>query len=366
MDTPPDIIEADVALPGRREALQKLELAIPGMREQTRTAMAGIARVWQPSDMLPSFTEPEKAFEDIRSIQRRARNLSPELLLVLIGDTVTEDGLPLFTSRLFTLHGLPAGERGDAHARQGNLQRWFNQWTGEEHRHGELLKMYLRMTGRVDMPAFERTVQLFLEDGMDVGIEADPYKGFIYTSFQELATQRSHMNVAKLAKQQGDPYLAQLCGQIASDEGAHARAYCAFVKTFFEHDPDGMMRALSDMLSKGIVMPAHNMREVDPGGNVLQPGATYEYFSNVAQQLGVYTTKDYAEISAHLLRQWKIGQNNAGKWEVLPYEALREEGQHAQHTIIRIQNVLERLAARANIKPLPKRESTWLVHEGAY
>ena len=348
-------------LPNRAEALAELERHIPVLQEKTRTAMTGIGKIWQPSDILPDFRHDEKAFEEIRAIQRRARGLSPELLMVLIGDTVTEEGLPLFTSRLFTLHGLPANESGDVHPHGGNLQQWFNGWTAEEHRHGELLKMYLRMTGRVDMVGFERTVQLFLEDGLDVKIDGDPYKGFVYTSFQELATQRSHLNVAKLAKKQGDPYLAEICGQIASDEGHHARAYIAFVRKFFEHDPDGMMLALRDMFASGITMPAHNMREVDPNGNVLQPGKTFEYFSAVAQQLGVYTAKDYAEISAHLIGEWKVGTKNGDAWEALPFEGLSEDGREAQQKILRQQRIVEKLASKDRKTTVPEHESSWVV-----
>lgn len=352
-------------LPGRRESLSLLETRIPGMAEQTRTQMRGIAKVWQPSDFLPQFDDQEKAFEEIRALQRRARTLPPELLVVLAGDTVTEEGLPHFASRLFTIQGLPSGADRDVYTHPGNLQKWFNSWTAEEHRHGVLLNSYLRMSGRIDMGAYERTVQLFLEDGFDVKTGTDPYKGFVYTSFQERATQRSHANVARLAKAAGDPHLARICGQIAADEGYHGKAYSAFVRTFFESDPNGMMVALNDMMQAGIVMPAHNMREVDPSGAVLQPGKTYEYFSNVAQQIGVYTTKDYADISAEILEDWGVGKRGTDGWEVLPFAGLNDQGLEAQAKILKRQRVVDRMSERRGKKTeVQPYDTSWLVRSG--
>ena len=355
---------AEVPLPGRRESLALLEQRLPTMAERTRTAMRGIVDTWQPSDFLPDLSRGEVAIEEIRTIQRQARTLSPELLTVLVGDAMTEDGLPLFASRLFSLQGLPTTDSGDAHPR-GGLQAWFRAWAAEEHRHGELLNSYMRFTGRVDMKAYERSVQMFNEDGIDLGIDADPYKGFVYTSFQELATQRSHANVARLAKEQGNPLLARICGQIAADEAYHAKAYIAFVRTFFERDPSGMMQALRDMLQRGIVMPAHNMREVDPDGRVLQPGELYAYFSDVAQRLEVYTAKDYAEISGQILTAWKVGVRKENRWEALPFDGLDEAGRDAQHAILRRQSLTEKIAARERTIITPARSVSWLVREQA-
>ncbi len=369
MEAPPEVHTEEPLrwepLPGRRESLLALDRKIPTMQQKTRTDMHGIAQIWQPSDFLPDFTEQDLAFEKIRTIQRQARLLPPELLIVLIGDTVTEDGLPIFTSRLFTIYGLPTGGQSDVHAHHGNLQGWFGKWTAEEHRHGQVLNTFLRCTGRVNMQAYERTVQLFLEDGMDIGAGNDPYRGFVYTAFQELATQRSHMNVAKLAKNHGNPLLAEICGQVAADEGYHARAYTEFVRTFFERDPNGMMQALSDMLERGIMMPAHKMREVDPSGKVLQPGETYEYFSHVAQKLGIYTAKDYAEISGDLLQAWNVGQKTGTTWGALPFPGLQAEGMEAQQKVLRRQRLIERLASGNRQKEFSPREVSWLLSPSA-
>ena len=78
----------------------------------------------------------------------------------------------------------------------------------------------------------------------DVGLENDPYLGFIYTSFQERATFISHGNIARQAKEFGDIKLAKICGSIAADEKRHEHAYTKVVKKLFDINPDGTMLAL--------------------------------------------------------------------------------------------------------------------------
>jgi acyl-[acyl-carrier-protein] desaturase len=86
--------------------------------------------------------------------------------------------------------------------------KWIRQWTGEENRHGDLLNKYLYLSGRVNMREVEMTTQHLINDGFDIGTGRDPYKNFIYTSFQELATILTR--VAQL-KKYGDNKLYKMC-----------------------------------------------------------------------------------------------------------------------------------------------------------
>ena len=52
-------------------------------------------------------------------------------------------------------------------------------------------------------------------------------------SLQERASKISHGGTARLAKQYGDPLLAQICGHLAADEGRHETAYTRIVNEFF-------------------------------------------------------------------------------------------------------------------------------------
>jgi acyl-[acyl-carrier-protein] desaturase len=88
------------------------------------------------------------------------------------------------------------------------------------------------------------------------GAGSDPYRNFVYTSFQEMATNISHRRVATIAKQEGSNILSKLCGLVAADEARHAKAYKTFVSKIFEIDSNEMMLAFEDMMRQKIAMPA--------------------------------------------------------------------------------------------------------------
>lgn len=133
--------------------------------------------------------------------------------------------------------------------------RWIRAWTAEENRHGDLLNKYLYLSGRINMRAMEVSTQYLIHDGFDIGTGSDPYRNFIYTSFQELATNVSHRRTATLAKEYGNKLLSKMCGVIAADELRHARAYKSFVTRILEVDPSEMMVALEDMMRKKLLCP---------------------------------------------------------------------------------------------------------------
>ncbi|RWV94019.1 hypothetical protein GW17_00043481 [Ensete ventricosum] len=152
------------------------------------------------------------------------------------------------------------------------------------------------------------------------------------------ATFISHGNTARLAKEHGDLKLAQICGIIASDEKRHETAYTKIVEKLFEIDPNGTVLAFADMMKKKISMPAHLMYD---GRDV----NLFDHFSAVAQRLGIYTAKDYADILEFLVNRWKIGD----------LTGLSGEGNKAQDFVCtlapRIRKLEERAQARAKQAP---------------
>lgn len=261
---------------------------------------------WQPSDFLPDFSQ-EDYVREVKLLQESCSELPYDYIAVLIGDTITEEALPTYESWLMDVVGIDQqGEEPNAWA------KWVRAWTAEENRHGDLLNKYLYLSGRVNMRAMEVSTQYLIQDGFDIGTAQDPYRNFVYTSFQELATNVSHRRTATIAKKHGNPHLSKICGVIASDEMRHAKAYKTFVTKIFEVDPSEMMLALEDMMRKKIVMPAHFLRETG-----VKIGETFSHFSDAAQRLGVYTTIDYIEILESLLDEWKIdrvsGLNDAAE-----------------------------------------------------
>jgi acyl-[acyl-carrier-protein] desaturase len=284
---------------------------------------------WQPSDLLPDTTQ-ENFLDEIKLLRESVRELSYDYVAVLIGDTITEEALPTYESWLMDMVGV---DQENANS----WSRWIRSWTAEENRHGDLLNKFLYLSGRVNMRAMEVSTQYLIADGFDIGTGRDPYRNFIYTSFQELATNLSHRRTATLAKQAGCPQLSKICGVIASDEMRHAKAYKAFVDQIFAVDPSEMMLAFEDMMRKKIVMPAHFLRETG-----VKMGQTFSHFSDAAQRLGVYTTQDYIDIADSLLTDWNIASIND----------LNDAGQRARDYLMALPNRLRRVADRTKVPAL--------------
>ncbi|MGV3527847.1 MAG: acyl-ACP desaturase [Flavisolibacter sp.] len=261
--------------------------------EAMKTYLKPVDKIWQPADLLPE-SDSESFFDDVKMLQEKASNLSYDLLVVLIGDTITEEALPTYETWLSGLNEI------NQH-KDSAWNRWVRAWTAEENRHGDILNKYLYLSGRINMKQMEISTQYLLADGFDIGTSRDPYRNFVYTSFQELATNLSHRRVAQFAKKSGDDLLGRICGHVAADEMRHAGAYKSFVSQILEVDPSEMILAFEDMMRKKIVMPAHYLRE--KGGEI---GSAFAHFSEVAQRVGVYTAVDYIDILRSLIDEWKI------------------------------------------------------------
>jgi len=316
----------DLSVGSRKEVMTYLE---PFMLGEMADYLKPVEEMWQPADFLPDASK-DTFFDEVKELQESTRELSYDLLAVLIGDTITEEALPTYESWLTMVDDVSKSE-------QGGWMRWVRAWTAEENRHGDLLNKYLYLSGRINMRAMEISTQYLIQDGFDIGTGSDPYRNFIYTSFQELATNVSHRRVASLAKQAGDKLLSKMCGVIASDEARHAKAYKSFISKAMEVDPSEVMLAFEDMMRKKIVMPAHFLREIG-----LKMGETFGHFTDAAQRLGVYTAVDYVEILEELNRDWNIA-NITG---------LNGAGERARDYLMALPNRLIRVAERIKIPNL--------------
>jgi acyl-[acyl-carrier-protein] desaturase len=252
-----------------------------------------VEKIWQPSDFLPD-SQSDTFFEDVKELQEIAKDLPYDFWVAMVGDTITEEALPTYESWLMEVEGVDNLERN-------GWSRWIRQWTGEENRHGDLLNKYLYLSGRVNMREVEMTTHHLINDGFDIGTGRDPYKNFVYTSFQELATYVSHNRVSQIAKQYGDNKLSKVCKMIAGDEMRHHHAYSEFVNQIFKVDPSEMMLAFNYMMKQKITMPAHFLRE--SGQSI---STAFNQFSDSAQKLGVYTANDYVDIMQKLIDKWQI------------------------------------------------------------
>ncbi|HEY1024910.1 MAG TPA: acyl-ACP desaturase [Sphingobacteriaceae bacterium] len=324
----------NISYGARREVMKHIE---KHMLEKMHDYLKPIDTNWQPSDFLPDATR-EDFFEGIRDLQESAKGLSYDLVAVLIGDTITEEALPTYESWLTMVEGVSKDE-------EGGWMKWIRHWTAEENRHGDLLNKYLYLSGRVDMRQMEISTQYLIADGFDIGTDRDPYRNFIYTSFQELATNISHRRVASLAKKDGDTLLSKMCGVIASDEARHAKAYKDFMSKIFEVDPSEAILAFEDMMRKKIVMPAHFLREVGQ-----QMGQTFGHFTDAAQRLGVYTALDYVDIMKQLLADWQVES----------IRDLNDAGEKARDYLMKLPDRLIRVAERMK-NPALEYKFSWIA-----
>ncbi len=294
---------------------------------------------WQPSDLLPNSSS-ETFIADVKELQMECRELPYDYLAVLVGDIITEEALPTYETWLMDIEGI------DGKNNREGWSKWIRMWTAEENRHGDLLNKYVYLSGRVNMRQMEISTQYLISDGMEIGAARDPYRNFVYTSFQEMATNISHRRTATLSKQYGNTQLSKICGVIAADEARHAKAYKSFISRIFEIDASEMMLAFEDMMRKKIVMPAHFLRQ--QGEKI---GASFSHFSDAAQRLGVYTTIDYTDILDNLIKEWDIAN----------IRGINDAAERARDYLMALPERFRRIAERTSIKSPLEYEFNWIT-----
>ena len=304
----------------RLEVMQFLEKNVDSFVDQY---LIPVEKIWQPTDFLPN-SQSDTFFDEVKELREIAKELPYDFWVTLVGDTITEEALPTYESWLMEVDGIDNVERN-------GWAKWIRQWTGEENRHGDLLSKYLYLSGRVNMREVEMTTQHLINDGFDIGTGRDPYKNFVYTSFQELATYVSHNRVAQMAKKYGDNKLSKMCKMIAGDEMRHHHAYSEFVNRIFQVDPSEMMLAFQYMMKAKIVMPAHFLRE---SGEKIS--TAFEQFSDSAQRIGVYTAADYVDIMQKLI----------DKWEIDKISGLTDEAEKARDYLMKLPGRMMKISER--------------------
>lgn len=281
----------------------------------------------------------------MKELRKMTAGVPDDLMVVLVGDMVTEEALPTYQTLLNTFEGCddPTGDTDSPWA------RWSRGWTSEENRHGDLLNKYLYLGGKCDMRSIEVTIQHLITNGFNPDAQKDPYRGFVYTSFQERATKISHGNAGRLAGEFGDSNLRKICAKIAGDEGRHEKAYQTFCEEIIKRDADGLIMTFGDMMRGQIVMPAEHMTD---GIN----HNLYDDFSAVAQKLGVYTAIDYAEIIGYLVKRWDLEN----------IEGLSSEAEKEREYICKLPERYRKLAERSMNKKKkvseeePERKFSWI------
>lgn len=126
--------------------------------------LAPVDHAWQPTDFLPDLTTDDWA-EQLTRFRASARRLSNDLVVVLVESMVTEEALPSYA---VSLNRIVKDQTGTG---ETPWARWLQGWTAEDNRHGDLLNAYLRLRGRVDIRAVERTIHHLIAKGFNTGTE---------------------------------------------------------------------------------------------------------------------------------------------------------------------------------------------------
>ncbi|MBI3252394.1 MAG: acyl-ACP desaturase [Candidatus Omnitrophica bacterium] len=321
---------------------EEVLINLEGFVEKQLPLLKSVEESWQPGDFLPDMAS-DRWQGEVEALRARAKSIPDDLLVVLVGNTVTEEALPSYQTWL----NRPPGLKDETGASVNPWALWTRGWTAEENRHGEVLGRYLYLSGRVDMRSVEVTTQHLIRNGFDLKSGNDAYKAFVYVAFQERATKVSHANVGRLAEGYGDPLLARICSTVAADEARHEEAYKRIFGMILVEDPSNAVLALDEMVSQKVVMPARLMSD---GAD----GDLFEHFALVAQRAKIYTVRDYAAILDHLMHYWNI----AG------LTGLEPEAARAQERLCGLADHYQKRADRFDevIARAPKERFRWIFN----
>ncbi|HXI21423.1 MAG TPA: acyl-ACP desaturase [Gemmatimonadales bacterium] len=285
------------------EVLRDLEHRVRELMEQHERKRP----LWYPSELLgpKPGEDPERHLAELRS---RAAGIPDAARAALALNMLTEEGLPHF-------HRLLAVYLGDAH----HWRDWNNLWTAEEDRHGAVLHDYIRDARILNQRRLEEMQFDYLRSGFEPDWDKDPYRVFAYTTLQERATQQSHAETGKLVANY-EPLLAEVLGNVATEEARHFQFYRTVFEEILQRDPDQALLSAVRILSS-IEMPGHTM-----------PG--FREIADVIRRAGIYGPRDYLRIVQEQIRYWRIETLNG----------LNELGRRAQEKILEIPGRLQRIA----------------------
>ena len=295
------------------EVLQDLEVTVRELMEQHEEKRP----LWLPSELLgpKPGEDPERHLAELR---RRAAGIPDAARAALALNMLTEEGLPHF-------HRLLAVYLGDA----SHWQAWNNLWTAEEDRHGAVLHDYVRDARILNQGRLEEMQFSYLRSGFQPDWDKDPYRVFAYTTLQERATQQSHSETGRIIGEY-EPLLAEVLGNVATEEARHFSFYRTIFEEILKRDPDEALISASHILPS-IEMPGHTM-----------PG--FREIADVIRRSGIYGPRDYLRIVQEQIRYWRIDALNG----------LNELGRRAQEKILGIPARLQRIAEHIETKSKAK------------
>jgi len=268
------------------------------------------SRRWYPHEILPWG----KGI-DYREVPWAAEQcpLSPEIVLALETNLLTEDNLPYYHAHI---------ERFLENS--GPWKEWNRLWTSEEAQHGETIRDYLYLLRVVDPIRIVDERSSVMQAGFDRNFR-DPLELFAYTSAQELATRISHLRTGQKAD---EPIILKLLQLVSRDENFHYIFYRSVTDDLLEIVPDITLIAIMKQLYS-FEMPGTGM-------------SNFEFRQKVIANAGIYGVREHRDlVITPLLKYWRIDERSP----------VTTEGKKAQDRILRLDRVLERMAEKQERSP---------------
>ena len=295
------------------EVLRDLEAKVFELMEQHERKRP----LWMPNELIgPRPGEDPDAH--VALLRKRAEGIPDSARAALALNMLTEEGLPHF-------HRLLAVYLGD----DSHWRAWNNLWTAEEDRHGVILRDYLRDTRLLNQTRVEQMQFEYLKNGFQPDWDKDPYRVFAYTTLQERATQQSHSETGRIVGEY-EPLLAEVLGNVATEEARHFSFYRTIFEEILKRDPD-----------EALISASHILPSIEMSGHTM-PG--FREIADVIRRAGIYGPRDYLRIVQEQIRYWRIDAING----------LNELGRRAQEKILeipaRLQRIAEHIESRSKAK----------------
>lgn len=172
--------------------------------------------------------------------------ISPELARVIARFKMIEDKLPDFMR--LALKG---------YRNLTGLHESSYQWGREELQHSLAAGLILEGTGHKTAEELLNDYQENLKTTWENPFPT-PREVIIYSAIQERGTNVDYLLLVRRALEEGAPIVAQILELVARDEAYHGGGYRAFVKIFYEEDPEGTVKDVLHVASN-FKMPIQNL-----------------------------------------------------------------------------------------------------------
>jgi hypothetical protein len=181
---------------------------------------------------------------------RPAINIDKWVALSFVGNLTTEENLPEY-NRLLAEKARPTHK-----LILPGWGTWNNEWTSEEHWHGQALAIAGRLRGVFDQAELHKIINSYLQNGLSLEFDDAGYS-LAYPAVQELATQLTHKAVKDNLPEE-ETELREILKNTAADEGMHGRFYGKMVENALHSDDikvaSNQMRAIARVFM-GFTMP---------------------------------------------------------------------------------------------------------------